>query len=164
MTQSGNHTKFAPSPTTYVIGSLIWALIAAASAVLSMWRLGWQSPQSYLVPCLFFAASAACAFSPALIIARIMSAGRGREAAFAATFVSLATVTLAFTALAFAIHYRIYYAQWHAEPYSVRWMYQLAFTGLASIFQFAVLGMRYFIPLGLPTLFVVSFWHSIRSR
>lgn len=153
-----------PNGRTALLGSLLWATVAATSVSLSMWLGGRQTPQSYLAPCLIFAISAACSFAPALALARLISTGRGREAAFAAVFVCLATLTIAATAFGYAIHYRVYYAQWHAEPFTVDWMFQLLFTGLASLVQFAVLGLRHYLPIGLPALFVVSFWYSHRSR
>lgn len=149
-----------PDGRTALLGSLIWALLAASSVALSLWLGGRQTAQSYLAPCLIFAVSAACAFVPALILAGWISAGRGREAAFAAMFVCLAALTIAATAFGYAAHYRIYYAQWHADAFTVEWLYQLVFTGLASLVQFAVLGLRHYLPVGLPALFVVSYWFS----
>lgn len=93
-----------------------------------------------------------------------MSRGRGTEAAFAAAFVSLAATTVAVTALLYALQYRSYYAEWHAEAFTLTWAFQFVFTGLVALYQFAVLGIRLYFPVGLTALFAAALWFARSSR
>ncbi len=153
-----------PDNRSALLGSFLWAIMAASSVSLSLWLSGHQTPQSYLAPGLIFAISAACSFVPALTLARFISAGRGREPAFAAAFVCLATLTIAATGFGYAAHHRVFQAEWHSDQPTVEWIGELLFGGLTSLVQFAVFGLRHYLPIGLPALFAVSYWYSRRSR
>jgi hypothetical protein len=71
---------------------------------------------------------------------------------------------MAMTAALYALQYRLYYSAWHAETFSVTWALQLVFTALAALYQFAVLGVRLFLPLGFAALFAVAIWFARRPR
>ena len=77
---------------------------------------------------------------------------------------SLAVATVAVTAGFFALQYRDYYAEWHAEAFTRIWFLQFAHTLAAALYQFAVLGLRLFFPLGFVALLVASFWFARRAR
>ena len=151
-----------PSGRTALLGSIAWAIMAASSVSLSMWLGGRQTPQSYLAPGLIFTISAALAFVPALTSARFISSGRGREQMFAAMFFCLATLTIAATALGYAVHYRIFHADWHSGQPALHLIGELLFGVLTSLVQFAIFGLRHYLPIGLPALFVFSYWYSRR--
>jgi len=46
----------------------------------------------------------------------------------------------------------------------VIWFFQLIFTGASSVYQFMVLGLRLFVPLGLVCLLSTSFALAKRMR
>ena len=75
-------------------------------------------------------------------------------------FLALSLSTLGTTALLFALDYRSYYASWHEEFGTITWAYQFVFTVAGAIVQFAVLGVRMFLPLGFAALFIVSLWFA----
>ena len=77
---------------------------------------------------------------------------------FAAAFVALTVATIGATAFVFYLQFRVYYAQWHEETFSYVWFVQTFVTGAAAAYQFAVLGTRFFFPLGIVFLFAASFW------
>ncbi|WP_312862796.1 MULTISPECIES: hypothetical protein [Rhizobium] len=78
------------------------------------------------------------------------------SARFAAFFLALSIGTAAMTAFLFAMDYRWFYSRWHAPFGSLIWIFQFLFTGASAVYQFAVLGLALFLPLGLLCLIVVS--------
>jgi len=78
------------------------------------------------------------------------------EAAFAAAFLCLTVFTIAVTSMIFALILRNFYAQWHGDPLSKLWLVQFAFTTASALYQFAVMGIRLYLPLGVMFLFGAS--------
>ena len=113
---------------------------------------------------MLYALGASIGFPVALFLARFVSAGRSAEAAFAAMFLALSLSTLGVTALLFALDYRSYYSRWHEDFGTITWIFQFVFTIAGAVVQFAVLGMRMFLPLGLAGLFLVSLWFARSAR
>jgi hypothetical protein len=153
-----------PSLTTALVGSVCWALVMAASAVVAVWRDGWETDAKIATIALLFGAGAALAFPVGLTLARFASSGKSAERRFAAYFLGLALSTIGFTAAIYALDYRQYYSAWHEEMFSITWMFQLLFTGAVAVIQFAVLGVRLFFPLGFAALFVASLWFARSAR
>jgi hypothetical protein len=153
-----------PSMATALVGSACWALVMAASAVIAVWRDGWETEAKFATIALLFAGGAAPAFPIGLTLARFASLGRSAESKFATCFLCLALATIGFTAAIFAWDYRQYYSTWHEEIFTVTWMFQLVFTAATALVQFAVLGTRLFFPLGFIALFVASLWFARSAR
>jgi hypothetical protein len=147
-----------------VIGGLIWGSAMGASALANLLVDGWQTPAKIRFLSLMFAAGGALAFPVGLYFARLVSAGRRSESAFAAAFISLFIFTVVFTSACFALQYRFYYAEWHAPTFSVIWVLQFVFTGAAALYQFAVLGIRLYFPIGFIALFLASLWFARQPR
>ncbi|HTV70998.1 MAG TPA: hypothetical protein VMF90_20915 [Rhizobiaceae bacterium] len=147
-----------------LVGALLWAAAMAASAALGLSMRGWETPASFGAVVSLFAAGGAVAFPIALFLARLLGLRRRREAAFAGAFLSFSIVTIGVTAFSFALIYRLYYARWHEEMFTIIWAFQLFFTVAAALAQFAVLGIRLFFPLGFAALFAVSLWFCAKAR
>lgn len=145
-----------------MLGAALWAVLMALSAWYGVSALDWEMPGRVTRVVLLFAAGAFAAFPIAALGIRLARAKR-REAAFAAAFVSLAAATASVTALIFAFDYRTYYAEWHDDTFSVRLIFEIIFTTLSAFYQFAVLGLRLYFPVGFVGLFVASWWFA-RSR
>ncbi|MEB2843532.1 hypothetical protein GAO09_15100 [Rhizobiales bacterium RZME27] len=79
----------------------------------------------------------------------------------AIAFIGLASATVFCTAALFALEYRSFYAQWHAETLSRIWFLQLIFTSASAFYQFAVMATRLYLPLG-PPLLVAGTWIMLR--
>ncbi|MNY76595.1 hypothetical protein D3C86_2162310 [compost metagenome] len=58
----------------------------------------------------------------------------------------------------FALDYRAFYARWHADAGTRAWLYQFAFTSLVAFYQFLVLGIRLYLPVGGAALLAASLW------
>lgn len=153
-----------PSPALALAGAAAWGMVMGASALSVLLFGQWATPAHVRTIIALFSLGGALAFPLGWTLARLLSRGRGAEAAFAAAFVSLSITTIGMTALLYAIQYRSYYAEWHAAPFTVTWGFQLVFTVLAALYQFATLGMRFYFPLGFAALFAAALWFARRSR
>jgi len=138
-------------------GAIGWGAAMAISAQLSIWLSMAALTSHYwsLTALVFF--GAACAWPFSLATFRFIAFRRAREAAFAAAFLSLTAFTIGMTAIAFAVIYRNFYAQWHGDPFTKLWLAQLVFTTASALYQFAVQGVRLYLPLGLVFLFAASY-------
>ena len=163
--RAGNRVRRAvPSPVAALLGALLWALAMGASALTGLWLDNWETPEKIRFVVLLYAMGAAIAFPIGLFLARLISLDRPSEVAFAAAFVCLLAATLAFTGGLFALQYRSYYAEWHAEAFTVRWAFELVFTSLTALYQFVVLGVRLYFPLGFIALAIASVWFARQQR
>ncbi|MCY0095371.1 hypothetical protein [Hoeflea ulvae] len=139
-----------------VLGAIGWGAAMALSAQASLWLSTAALTSHYwsLTALAFFGAALAWPFS--LACCRFISYGRAREAAFAAAFLCLTIFTIGVTSVTFALVYRTFYAQWHGDPFTMLWLMQLVFTIGAALYQFAVQGLRLYLPLGVVFLFAAS--------
>jgi hypothetical protein len=153
-----------PTLSDAVGGTLFWAAAMGGSAMLGLALGNWATVPSIREVALLFALGGAIAFWPACFLSRLISIGRGAETAFASAFVVFPAVTIGLTAAIYALLYRAYYAQWHEEAFSLVWFVQFIFTVLAALYQFAVLGLRLYFPVGLVAVFAVSFWIARNPR
>jgi hypothetical protein len=153
-----------PQLATTLAGSACWAGIMATSALLTMQTYGWQTPGKYQTVALLYAFGAALAFPLGLTLARVAALGRSAETAFASMFLAMSLSTVGVTAALFALQYRQYYAAWHADFLTITLVFQLVFTALTALVQFAVLGTRLFFPLGFVALFLGSLWFVRQPR
>ena len=83
---------------------------------------------------------------------------------FAAAFLAFTVATIGITAALYALQSRSYYAQWHEPAFTITWCFQLVFTLLATVYQFAVLGLRLYFPVGFVALLVLSGWFARSAR
>jgi len=155
--------RAAPDWLEAVAGSLLWALLMGAAAWLSFLFDGWRDLDRVMFAAAFFAAGGLIAFAPAIWLGRFLSRGRA-DAGFAATFLALAVITISVTAALVSQQYRLYYAQWHDQTFTVRWFFQFAFTTAGAIYQFLVLGLRAYIPIAFVALIAASWWNAGRVR
>jgi hypothetical protein len=153
-----------PPLGTALFGALLWAVAMGASALVNLLLDDWETPAKIRFVSLLFAAGGALAFPVGLFLARLVSLGRHREVAFAAAFVCLLAATIGFTGGLFALQYRSYYAEWHAPAFTLMWAFEFVFTGLTALYQFVVLGIRLYFPIGFIALFVAGIWFARQQR
>jgi len=155
----------AALPWRYAIpGALIWAGLMATSATLNLVAAGWQSNDSIRNVALVFGIGGAVGFPLGLTAAALIARGRSSQAGFAAAFVGLVLATIGATSLIYALEYRIYYAQWHANAFTLTWAFQFVFTSLVSTAQFAVSGLPLYFPVGFIGVPVAALWFARQSR
>nr|WP_027051643.1 hypothetical protein [Mesorhizobium erdmanii] len=147
-----------------LFGSLLWAVAMGASALVNLLLDNWVTPDKIRTVSLLFAGGGALAFPVGVFAARLVSLARGPEVAFASAMVCLAAATIGLTAGLYALQYRSYYAEWHAPVFTLTWGFQLAFTMAVALYQFVVLGIRLYFPLGFIALAAVSLWFTQQWR
>ncbi len=153
-----------PRPVATIIGTLIWSATMAASAALSLLMTGRIASAQSQTVVVIFVLGGLLAYPVALYVTRFVTLGAGAERRYAAAFLFLGAATMLATAFFFAMHYRLYYAQWHSDFPSVEWVFHLLFTGANAVYQFSVLGTRLFFPLGFAALFVGSYVVARQAR
>lgn len=151
-----------PSHAGLAAGACLWGLVMGASAWLKLELEGWQTEQSVRSVALIFFAGGLLAYPLALAAAALVSPRP--QSRFSAALIALTALSAGAAALIYGLQYRIYYSQWHGEPFSVGWMYQTVFTVAAGVYQFLVLGLRLYFPLGFMALLAASYWFARRSR
>jgi hypothetical protein len=82
---------------------------------------------------------------------------------FALAFLGLSLLTIGMTATIFALHFRAYFAEWHDDELSVRLAFETGFTLAAAVYQFLVLGLRLYLPIGVIALLGAS-WAFATKR
>lgn len=145
-------------------GAVLWGVAMAACAFLSLViEDRWQS--FYLGELLFiYFAGGLAAWPVVLPLVRLLARHRRMETRFAACFALLSLGTIGMTILLFALNYRQFYAQWH-QPFGTRiWLLQFIFTSAGATYQFLVMGLRLYLPVGLPVLAGVSLWLAKSMR
>ena len=113
---------------------------------------------------LLYFAGGTLAFPLAEFGMRFLAAGKPAEARFSAAFLCLSVITAAVTALLFAIVYRSFFTHWHGEMFTWPWIQQLGVTIASALYQFAVIGVRGYLPLGLVFLVAASLWLAKTMR
>ncbi|WP_027166387.1 hypothetical protein [Mesorhizobium sp. WSM3224] len=152
-----------PPASEAAAGSLLWGIAMGASALTNL-LAAWETSDRIRFVALLYVLGGMLAFPAGLTLARLVSRGRHWETAFAAAFVSLLAATLAFTGGLFALQYRSYYAEWHAPALTLTWAFEFAFTMLTALYQFVVLGVRLYFPLGFAALVAASIWFARQRR
>nr|WP_314093943.1 hypothetical protein [uncultured Shinella sp.] len=147
-----------PSLALCLGGAVAWGLLMVACAFLSLHMEGRDANFHLEKLLLIYFAGGLCAWLIALPLARFLTRRRGTETRFAAHFALLSLATVALTAFWFAMDYRLFYARWH-QPFGTRiWVYQFLFTSAGATYQFLVMGLRLYLPVGLPVLAGASLW------
>lgn len=144
--------------------ALAWGLAMAASAWIGLHWREWESGERIGDVAFLFFACGLAGFPLAMVPAQLLARGWSPERRFALAIIGLATTTIGLTALAYAIQYRLYYSEWHDHAFTIRWIFEVGFTTLAAIYQFAVMGMRLFLPVGLVALLVAGLWFARRGN
>lgn len=145
-------------------GALLWGLLMAACAFLSLvMEDRWQSSHLQKLLLIYFTGGL-FAWPIVLPLSRLLARHRTVETRFAAYFALLSLGTIAMTVFLFAMDYRQFYAQWH-QPFGTRiWLLQFIFTSAGATYQFLVMGLRLYLPVGLPVLAGVSLWLATSMR
>lgn len=153
-----------PSASELVLGAPAWGLVTVASAWFALWLREGALTFNLAELLVMYGLGGMLGWPPALFLARFATLGRPAETRFAAYLLCLSLGTIAVTAMLFALDYRVFYARWHADTGTRTWLYQFAFTSLVAFYQFLVLGIRLYLPVGGAALLAVSLWLAGAER
>ncbi len=139
-----------------VLFGLIWGLFMALHTYGTLMRQGWQDQTAIMYVVVLIFVGTLIGGMAGWAIALIFSARSiaPKRLAIALVIIPLATVGAA--AFLFAMHYRIYYSQWHMPTFTLGWTVQFVFTTLSAFYLFAVQGLRMILPFGPIALFVAA--------
>jgi hypothetical protein len=146
-----------------VLASVLWASAMMTSAIFNLFLLERASDKNTILLVLFFGLGALLAFPLTVTVMRWIPTSWRYGQRFALSFLTLMLLTIGFSAFIFALQFRIYYAQWHDDEYSRRFMFETVFTILSAVYQFLVLALRLYLPFGLLALLGAS-WGFATKR
>lgn len=134
-----------------ITGAVIWGCAMALSlyAGLEIAIDGHTSHRNELLVLYF--AGGLISYPMALFFVRFAALHARVEKRFSAAFVSLIVATIGGTAALSAVFYG------NGDP-------QSKFAGAAAIYQFAVIGIRHYLPIGIVPLLVASLWLARSTR
>lgn len=160
-------TRFAaslPPAGQWWGGAVAWALSMAASFLLSTKLFGHASGSHAATLGALYGLGGLIGWAVAVPLIRFSGHGRTAPTVFSAWFLLLGVTTIAATAGLFALQYRLFYAHWHAPFPSRIWVYQQIFTSASALYQFAVLGLRHFLPTAFLLLLGLGIIMARRNR
>ncbi|MEM8542078.1 MAG: hypothetical protein AAGF25_14075 [Pseudomonadota bacterium] len=141
-----------------ILPTAFWALACFVAGIFALvFARGWVlAPQSLYVGSIY-GLGAMLSVWPSVYLTRMFIR---RRSAWRIVFLMLFLLvfTLFITASIFALEYRLYFTQWHGEPFSKIWIWQQAFTSGAAVYTYIVLGLRLYIPAAVIALIVTSWW------
>lgn len=136
--------------------SAAWATIMAASAGINLTMLHQPLELRTRAVLVFFWLGGFTAFGLTSSVMRQMPIGWRPGQRFSAALIMLGITTIGLTGLIFAMHFRLYFAQWHDDHLSMRFLFETVFTMLSAVYQFLVLGVRLYLPFGFIALLGAS--------
>lgn len=147
-----------PAFPIWVLGSLLWGGAMALSSVVASYFIFGYGIQSQLVSiAAIYFAGGFLAFVPTLYVVNVLLPRPGK-ARIVLMALLLALATIMMTAGVMAIVFRSYFAQWHAPFLTRSWMWQQLFTVAGAVYQYLVIGLRFYMPIGMLALVAASLW------
>lgn len=145
-----------------MLGTIAWSAVNTLSVIasLAMQGRGIASNADKLV--LIFSLGAALAYPLSRVLLYFTPHKWQPTQRFAAAFITLCGMTVGLTALLFAYQFQQYYAQWHDDHFSKRLVFETVFTILSACYQFLVLALRNYFPIGLIGLLGASWLFAIK--
>ncbi|OXT00270.1 hypothetical protein B7H23_08905 [Notoacmeibacter marinus] len=144
---------------------VVWPLVCAASSTLTVLLRNFETLSTASDLIVLHALGGLAAALAWFVLDRFWIARRKRLALrFVLSFILLFGLTVGATAGLFALHFWIYFSQWH-EPLSSRiGLYQAVFTSASAIYQYAVLGSRHLIALAFPAAALAALFAARHPR
>lgn len=140
-----------------LLQSLAWGVAMVSSAAISLWfSNGFLTNHLPIILLMFFATSI-LAYMLAMLAVRIFVRRKNIETRFAGYFLFLIIMTIGCNATFYSLNYWLFYSQWHAPAFSKPWVFQFIFTNAGALYQFAVLALPLYLPLGLIFLTIASY-------
>lgn len=146
-----------------LLGALAWSALNTLSAIVSLAAQGRAIASNSDKLVLIFSAGALLAYPLSRALLYFTPEKWLPTQRFAAAFIILCGATVGITALLFAYQFQEYYSQWHDDHLSKRLVFETVFTILSACYQFLVLALRNYFPIGLIGLMVASWLFAKRK-
>ena len=143
-----------PDTGEALLGTVLWTLAMGASAGFVLTERQW-TPGHVRAVAVLYGGGGAMGWLLGIYFARLLGWGRSRERKVAAAILCLGTATIAMTAGLFALQ-TVWPSLWQGALTSQGQFIGLAFDIADALAEFALLGMRLFVPIGLAALLVAS--------
>ncbi|MFC5755233.1 hypothetical protein [Rhizobium sp. GCM10022189] len=153
-----------PSFPELFVGAPLWGVLMLISAISGLYLRNRLETSHVLDLAILYFGGGLLSWPFNLLVGRYLALGHRVEARFAAFFLALTAGTVLMTAFLFAMDYRIFYSRWHAPFGSFIWMLQFIFTSVSAVYQFLVIGLGLFLPIGLVCLLATSLALAKRMR
>lgn len=143
---------------------MLWASVMGFSAAVALYlRTEWITGHLAAVVAIA-TAGGAIAYAPSLVVLRLVATNGRPVFCFVSALLLFGTVTVGTTAMLYALVYRQFFAAWHGDTFTVLWLYQFVFTVLTALYQFAVLGLALYWPVGVVALVALAVHEARRAR
>ncbi len=140
-----------------LLQSILWGIAMAMSATVSLWFSNDLLTSHLTIILLMFFTTSIVGYMLAMLAVRLFVNTTRFETRFAGYFLFLIIMTIGCNALFYCLSYWSFYSQWHAPILSRTWVWQFFFTNIGALYQFAVLGLLLYLPLGLIFLTITSY-------
>ncbi|MEM1038325.1 MAG: hypothetical protein AAGI12_02500 [Pseudomonadota bacterium] len=142
----------------------LWAVIVVAAFMWHFLSSGWIVNEQMLTAAVPFALAAWISGILTALTTHYYGRRRSELRKFCTFLLLLLGLTLSLTVALFILHYRIYFATWHADFLSVQWSFQNFFTALAAVYLFLGTGLKVFLPWPLICAIGMSVVYARQDR
>ena len=139
-----------------LLGAVAWSAMNTLSAIVSLAMQGRGFAPNAGLLVLIFTVGAALAYPLSRALLYFTPDKWLPTQRFAAAFIVLCGSTVGITAMLFAYQFQDYYSQWHDDHLSKRLIFETVFTMLSACYQFLVLALRNYFPVGFIALLGAS--------
>ena len=155
-----NRTRTRAALATLAPAAAFAAGIALSAAFTLRASRGWMSVDEIGRLAMIYGAGAFLGMAFAIGLVRFFNRPKAGSSRALTIFALALVITVLATGGLLALEYRIYYSQWHAPAFSRIWLWQQVFTTLGALYQYAVMGLRYYGAGALVLLVATSWWAS----
>ncbi len=145
-----------------VLGMIVWSAVNTLSLIVSLALQGRGITPGADLLVLIFSLGAALAYLLSRVLLYFTSDKWLPTQRFAAAFIILCGTTIGLTAMLFAYQFQDYYSRWHDDHLSKRLLFETVFTILSACYQFLVLALRNYFPIGFIGLLGASWLFAIK--
>jgi hypothetical protein len=153
VSMAGELRAALPSLRVALFGSLLWCAAISLCVWFNVRFNAWGIEPQRMTVMSIMAGGAVLAFVPGVTLANLIAGNKRQSQLMAALLIGLMLSTIGVTALIYLFHFRSYYAIWHDHAGAHDWYWQQLFTSASAFYQFAVLGVRLYLPWG-PVLLI----------
>ncbi|MBL0371422.1 hypothetical protein JJB09_05220 [Rhizobium sp. KVB221] len=149
-----------PAPLLILLGSAIWGMLVGLAALIDLYLRDGLATHRWVAIISLYVCGAAASFAPGLMLANFACGRSGAKVRFVVGGIIGFLSTHTATATLFALQYRVFYAQWHADFPSIVWCFQLVFTSAAAVYQFTVDSLYVYYPWAIVLFAAYAVWFA----